>query len=357
MEAQGRRFLFDLAGRLKWVASQDEERWPGTQALLRRTLGNRWLLYDGRGYDAARELTGRYYLPQPLSTATVEARLGEFPGLAGSLGLPGFRGLASQAAELWRVLGGTVPVLPPECLKVDYDVIPLLITRGCLHNCGFCAVKSGVELERPSMRELKAQLEGLARLLGPDLANYNSLFLGQNDGLAAEPSLLLEVAQAAFHRLGLGRSTVEGSHLFLFASPDSLLAAPDRLFLGLESLPFQRVFINVGLESFHGPTLEGLGRPVPASRVEGAFRRGLELASPSRRLSISFNLVIGPQLPGEHLRSMEEQLSRAPASAACTIYISPLLGHGWREGELRRRILRLKACSRLPLRLYSIVPL
>ncbi len=358
VDAQGMRFLFDLEGRLKWVAVQEGERWPGAGTALRRTLGNHWLIYEQGVYDAAFALTGRYYIPRPLLAAQVKARLSGFDLLASRVGVHGFQGLASQAMELWRLLGGTVPVLPPECSSVDYDVVPLFVTRGCLHNCSFCSVKSGIGLERLKWHEIVKQIEGLARYLGTDSINYNSLFLGQNDALAADPALIIGAASEAFHRLGLGRSIMRGSNLFLFASVDSLLDAPDHLFLQLDALPYEQVHINVGLESFDQETLERLGKPVTGAMVMAAFRRGLDLARGSVRLRFSFNVVTGPGLSEAHHRRLEEELMALDGpTSRCTIYVSPLLGHGWRDGELRRRVLGLKAASRLVLHLYQMVPL
>ena len=86
---------------------------------------------------------------------------------------------------LHRIIGATLPVLPPETIDVDYEVIPLILTEGCAYNCRFCLFKTTGGFRVRSPRNIAAQIRSLKDFYGADLINYNSLMLGQNDALAA----------------------------------------------------------------------------------------------------------------------------------------------------------------------------
>ncbi len=359
-ELEGMRFLFDLQGRVKWMVPLLEENYPGTGSALRRTVGNNWLLYDGRGYDSAYELTGRYYMPSRVPKHRVEQLLPYLERLSLHIGVAGPERLERDAILLRRILKGTIPIAHPDSLAVDYDVVPLFVTRGCLYNCPFCSVKTGGEFEVAGTGEFERQVEEMVEYLGPDLVNYNSVFLGQNDGLAAPPDLLLWAAETAHDGLRLWESVMSGgSRLFLFGSVGSLLDAPALLFEEMEGLPYRSIHINIGLESLDGSTLRLLGKPVEDREVRAAIERGISLSRPGSRLRFSFNFLLGGTFPTSHLTTLRQWLAElSPRDAAgITVYLSPLECEGWREGRLRREVLELKALSRAALFLYPLIPL
>ncbi len=369
IDFDGYRFLFDLEGRIKWIAPLKADLWPGPENYLRRTLGNKWLLYESGAYAGVYELTGRYYLPVPLAgpwSPWQDMRAGEklsrltnlLEEASQAYPVAGARQLNFLARQLAGILKGTVPVLPPDAIKAEYDLIPLFVSRGCVHNCSFCSVKAGGDLEIVSDNELKCQIKEMKSFLGADMANYNSVFLGQNDALAAGAARAAETASLAYDSFGIGSSIMQGTNLFLFGSVRSLLMHGLDDLLELDKIPYSKVFINLGLESFHENTLERLGKPLSSLEVLQAFDKGLELARRGRKLNVSFNFVIGKDLPNGHLQTMEKYLSSISLPPdRCTIYISPLQHEKWRPGELMRQVMHLKAKSRLRLHLYCIVPL
>ncbi len=139
----------------------------------------------------------------------------------------------------------------------------------------------------------------------------------------------------------------------LFGSVDSFLKSEDSLFHSLNQLPY-RTYLNLGLESADQETLDLLGKPLRAEKVEEAFLRLSEINRKYDRLEITANFVIDTKLPPGHW----EALSRLTRDYfphyfdKGTIYLSPLNRAGRRK--ILQRFQELKIRSRLPLYLYLI---
>jgi radical SAM superfamily enzyme YgiQ (UPF0313 family) len=332
-------------------------------------MGNRWLLYDSGAYQDVFELTGRYYFPIPFGqeeTAFGTADSGRLRKVlaladeaAARFGFPDTAELSAQAARLRSILKATVPVLPPDAICVDYDILPLMLTKGCMHNCRFCAVKTSGELERLSLNEFQQQVKEAAEWVGKDSTNCTGIYLGQNDALAAGIETLAQAARAT-------RAYCRTERLFLFGSPDSLMACykeagnMDRLIAEMEAVPFEEIYLNIGLESFDQKALELLGKPIAASSIEDAFLLGTELARQTRNWNVSFNFVLSKRFSKRHEEKLYDMIShhfiKAAACQRINVFISAMLGERWRLGELRRKVFWLKSASKLPLYCYVIVP-
>jgi hypothetical protein len=358
--------------------------WPHPQEWLKRTIGNDWIYYSTGGYTGVFETTGEFYLPNlpystnnhlggtPLEKEPIRSLIQDWPQEIGASAascsgcseevdqaIERIReltpaSLAENAQTLHRIVDGPVSVLPPDTRHVDYQVIPLNISLGCLYKCGFCRVKNKRAFRELSLAEINAQLDDLHTLLADNLINFNSIFLGQHDGLNCDPSLLCAAVELAHRKLELGASWISDSNTFLFGSVDSLLAAEAKLFDDLEGLP-GRIFINIGLESADQATLDYLGKPLKAAQVSAAFRRIKSINETCRRVEISANFVIDPELPDSHYQAMlgliRDEIG-AVRDKGC-IYLSPL-----RFDEPSRARLfdfyKLKRLSRLPLFMYTI---
>ncbi|NIQ11785.1 MAG: radical SAM protein, partial [Gammaproteobacteria bacterium] len=129
--------------------------------------------------------------------------------------------LRQKADRLQRILKARISVLPPDCRHVDYDVIPLMVNDGCLYNCSFCEVKSGMDLSCRSRQQIRKQLQALKEFFGTDLLNYNSVYLGQHDALGADPDDILFAADQAYTILDIKKSYMQEPRLFLFGSAES----------------------------------------------------------------------------------------------------------------------------------------
>jgi hypothetical protein len=376
-------YQFNRNGELK-VIQGNTPAWPSNE-WLKRTVADDWVYYSTEGYNSVFSLFGEYYLPcfsysqnsisavNPFQTGAVEHALDSMHDLYAHVAsldegaLPGGPGrfikrvrnndpekLRSRAEELHKITGGPLTVLPPDTRHVDYDVIPIVIMDGCLYNCGFCSVKTGLDFSTRSRQNILNQIEQLKEFYGSDLVNYNSIFLGGLDALQAGPELLKFSLEKAYDILHLGDSHMRGANLFFFGSVASLLSSSDELFRYLNDTPFI-TYANIGLESVDPPTLDILGKPLTPSLIRDAFRRLLDVNRRFERVELTANFVIGSTLPESHERSIVD-LVRGFADRRLhkgTLYFSPM--DEARTGrEVREKIYRIKNNIRLPAYLYLI---
>ncbi|MBB5347379.1 radical SAM protein [Desulfoprunum benzoelyticum] len=374
---------FNPGGEIVYLRGKGRD-WPHPQEWLKRTIGDDWIYYSTGGYSGVVEAIGEYYLPNtpyptnsllgghPFELDAVTRLIESWPALlaeATARLLPQAPAavrdflaraggcdpavLRQRAEELFAIIGGRVTVLPPDARHVDYDLVPLHISEGCLYKCRFCRVKTERPYRDREWDEVERQIAALRRWFGGNTVNCNSLFLGEHDALAADPELIIAAIVRAREELGLGDSVMTGGNVFLFGSVDSLLHAPSRLFAELERLPCS-VYINIGLESVDQETLDKLGKPLAAARVVEAFHRMQEINGNFERIEITANFVMDDLAAG-HLPAMLQLLRdgvsrRRPKGS---IYLSPL-----RIGRPSRSLVmdfyRLKTLSRLPTFLYII---
>jgi hypothetical protein len=382
-------FQFNLRGEIKHIQGRAED-WPNPAEWLKRTDGNDWSYYSSGDYNGIADRFGEYYFPclsyasnsvmadSPFLYKGVRRAFSAVSALrerAGRIGLAFVpakvqrfleriaahdeKALAANAHRFHRIIGGRVSVLPPDARHADYDVVPLILADGCLYNCGFCRVKAGRELKARSRSDVAGQIAGLKRFYGPDLQNYNALFLGQHDALAAGADLIEFAAASAYDSLGFERSFMERPALFLFGSVDSLLGAKEALFGVLDRLPFA-VYLNIGLESADGDTLRLLGKPISEFKIGEAFARICAINSQYGRIEASANFLIGLDLPPGHLASLSRlgKEARPFSGGKGHLYISPLVRDGRSGREEKRALLaqfdKAKAASVLPAFLYLI---
>ena len=257
--------------------------------------------------------------------------------------------LLAKAKQLQAIIGQRPSVLPPDTRHVDYEVIPINIADGCRYHCGFCCVKSRAAFKPRALDDVRRQIRELKGFYGPDLGNYKGLFLGDHDGLGAGDDLVISAAAEAVEALG-----IKDPALFLFASVDSLLEAGERVFAELDRLA-EHTYINIGLESVHGPTLAAIRKPLDPARVREAFQRMLTINRDYSNVEITANFLLGEQFPDEHIQSLTELLEGAldkPVKKGA-VYFSPLLESRNKE-ELLKTYFEIKERSKLPAYIYLI---
>lgn len=379
---RGYSYDFNLRGGLKRLTGKMSV-WPDPQSTLKRTEGNDYIYYGTTGYESSYDLIGNYYVPfngvydfdifteNPLKGRHVQRALEAFDELAGAAGryaastvhdrpreflkkvaVRNRESLADEAEILHRIIGADLPVLPPDTIGVDYEVIPLMVTEGCAYNCRFCLFKSAGDFRVRSRQNIMAQIRALKVFYGADLVNYNSLMLGQNDALAAGAELLTYTAEKAYDLLDLPVSYHRGRpRLYLFGGVDSFLSADDSLFDRLERLPYL-TSINVGLESPDQETLERLGKPLRVEKVRESFRRMQEVNRCRRHIEVSCNFVLGGDLPPRNARAIKTLLSEEKTTKGKgVVYLSPLIGASQRR-EILRDFREIKMASSLPVFIY-----
>ncbi|MBW2466507.1 MAG: hypothetical protein JRF02_04330 [Deltaproteobacteria bacterium] len=359
VEHNGYHYQFNLNGEIKHITGTGPD-WPHPAEWLKRTATNDWLYYStGNYYAGVVDLFGEYYFPYPdyptnclfkenpfgrqsvkkalnraeeitlhvlaqsrQYTSAGDAELLDF--LARTGGSTSGR-MREKADRLRRILKARVTVLPPDCRHVDYDVIPVMISDGCLYNCSFCEVKSGLDLRCRTRKKITDQLHGLREFYGTDLVNYNSIYLGQHDALAGGPDDIIFSAETSYEILNIEESYMKDPKLFLFGSAESFLRMDRSFWASLDRLPFY-TYVNLGLESFDDRTLEFLKKPVNSQVMLEAFHRMLDLNRRCENIEITANFLLGEELPAGHipalLNNIGESLGKHKAKGC--IYMSPL---------------------------------
>jgi hypothetical protein len=377
-------FEFNLNGEIKYIRGLTEQ-WPHPVEWLKRTDANDWVYYTTGAYNEVFSFLGEYYRPclpypsnslweyDPFSDKNVKNAIEAWVGLAEDLnglirnGIPGRpkkyldrirasnrQVLRKKAQILHRITGSPITVLPPDTRHVDYDVIPLMIADGCLYQCGFCSLKSERHFQTRTASEIRQQIRALKQHYGDNLRNYNAVYLGNHEALAAGREKICMAAEEAYTALGIENSYIEGPTLYLFGSVDSMLQAKARLFDELNRLPYYS-YINIGLESAHAPTLADLEKPVAASRVEAAFDKMIAVNRGYHNLEVTANFIIGEKLSGRHYDSLAElvtgRIGRVYSKGA--LYLSPL-NRSRSKTALQKTFIELKQKSRLPTFVYLI---
>ncbi|MFO7848499.1 MAG: radical SAM protein [Spirochaetia bacterium] len=382
--------------------------WPNPSEQLKRTAGNDWVYYSTGGFSGTYErigegelsepirfkipspynevykATGEYYLPNvpyesnsvlggdPFNEPAVEqlitswyAMLQKNLGPLENASEP-FRRFIGQvlsntpeklqrrAEELFALNGGRVNVLPPGARHVDYNLIPLSVAEGCLYKCPFCRVKTERPFETKAKEDIEKSIDLLSAYYGRDLINYNALFLGDQDALNADKSTVLRAAERAISKLKLNESYMKGCSLFMFGSVDSFLSADYPFFDKLNALGCT-IYINLGFESADQETLDYIGKPITAEKVDESFAKMTDINEIYENIEITGNFLMGDTLPDGHypsfLRLVREKLDRPRGKG--TVYLSPLIGSRFSRSTLFE-FNQLKRLSRLPAFLYTI---
>jgi len=377
-------FEFNLNGEIKTIRGLGPN-WPHPSEWLKRTDANDWIFYSVGRYHRLFSFLGEYYLPclsypsnslweyDPFEDGAIRKALAALSRLAAELrpmlanGIPSrvkeFLGriidhdadrLNRRTKKLHQIIGGTVSVLPPDTRHVDYEVIPLTVADGCLYHCDFCCVKSDRRFRRRSAADIRRQTRQLKTFYGFNLANYNALFLGNHDALAAGWQSIGMAAERAHQAFDFNHSHIKNPALFLFGSADSLLAAGDTLFEALNRIPFY-TYINIGLESADAATLSQINKPLEPAKIKDAFRKMLDINRRYLNVEITANFLLGDCLSPGHYAALIElirsSLDRYYSKGA--VYLSPLNTSLDRQ-SLLRRFIEIKTQSRLPVYLYLI---
>ncbi len=381
LETRDHIFEFNLNHEIRHAKSK-KKKWLHPSEWLKRTTGNDWIYYSSGGYAGVFEAIGEYYLPN-LTYAT-NSLLGGTPFKEDEIlnitehwhdiisalpvnNLPEpfaqwFDSVCSNSPEklkkraetLFEISGSRVSVIPPDARHVDYNIIPVNICDGCLYKCRFCKVKNKKKFAERSHENIERQILQLKKFYGKDIINYNALFIGEHDGLAASGSLILKTMQRACDEFEFDRSVMKHNYAFIFGSVDSFLETGMSFFERLDKLDFL-TFINIGIESYDQATLDILGKPLTRKKVKLAFDRAMHVNDRFSRIEITCNFVMDDSLPSSHHEALLSLISKDTGRTrpkGC-IYLSPL-----QFGSPSRKVLydfyRIKAASRFPTFLYLI---
>ncbi|MBT3176979.1 MAG: radical SAM domain-containing protein [Desulfobacula sp.] len=374
-------FEFNLNHEIRHAKSKKKD-WLHPSEWLKRTMGNDWVYYSTGGYSGVFEALGEYYLPnlmyptnsllggRPFKENQIDCIVKNWYQIISQLpdtGMPEKfsrwiqsirqktpEELHKKAQKLFEISGSRVTVMPPDARHVDYNIIPLTISDGCLYKCRFCKVKNNKKFSIRSRQDIDNQIIQLRKLYNRDIINFNALFLGEHDALNAPCELILNTVQDAYDAFEFQTSIMKKAYLFLFGSVDSFLNTDEILFKTLNGLPFQ-TFINIGLESYDQATLDLLGKPLNKKQVRHAFEKIQVINNTFPNIEITCNFVMDESLPDSHYEALMTLIRKSvnrPRPKGC-VYLSPL-----KFGSPSRQVLydfyKLKSLSRFPTFLYII---
>ena len=377
-------FEFNLNGEIKYIRGLNKK-WPHPAEWLKRTEGNDWIYYSTGAYNEVFSFLGEYYRPclpyrsnslwdyDPFSETAVVKGLrawSEFSAQLKSLinnGIPSHTkkllaqieakdnaALKKRSIAFHEIIGSQISVLPPDTRHVDYDVIPVMIADGCLYQCEFCCLKTSRNFQTRSRAEIHRQMEELKQFYGTNLRNYNAVFLGNQEALAAGSETICMAAETAFSVFRMDDSYIENPTLYLFGSVDSFLKADDHLFKSMNHLPYY-TYINIGLESAHPETLRQLEKPVSLSKIEAAFEKMIAVNRNYHKLEVTANFIMGEHLSESHYDSLKELVNGSLEGfySKGALYLSPL-ADTQSKVPMQREFTSLKNQSRLPTFIYMI---
>jgi len=374
-------FEFNLNHEIRHAKSKTKT-WIHPSEWLKRTMGNDWVYYSTGGYSGVFEALGEYYLPNlmyptnsllggtPFKEKGIKAIVHGWHDILSQLqdtGLPDPfaqwilsiqqqtpERLEKKAQKLFDISGARVTVMPPDARHVDYNIIPLTLSDGCLYKCRFCKVKNKKKFNLRSGQDIDDQISQLKQLYGRDIINFNALFLGEHDALASPCERILETVQMAYNGFNFQASIMGKPYLFLFGSVDSFLSASDMLFKTLNDLPFQ-TFINLGLESYDQATLDLIGKPITKTQVGQAFEKIQTINNTFSNIEITCNFVMDETLPDTHYKALMTLIRDGATRTkpkGC-VYLSPMK-FGSPSREVLYNFYKLKSLSRFPTFLYLI---
>ena len=384
IKAPNHLFEFTLNGDIRAIRGLRED-WPQPVEWLKRTDGNDWVYYTTGAYNEVNSFLGEFYRPclsypsnslwayapfaspgirnalQAWSALSVELKRlsgnGAPAGLKSCLTRIAARSnsaLHTRARLLHRIIGNHVTVLPPDTRHVDYQVIPVMVADGCLYRCDFCAVKTPESFKLRSMTDIDRQITALKDFYGADRANYNAVFMGNHDALAAGRQMIRMAAEKAYEAFDFQNSFIGNPTLYLFGSVDALLKAGLGTFEELNKLPFY-TYVNIGLESADAATLEQIGKPLTPAKIMDAFQMMLAVNRCCHNLEITANFLLGNRFAPGHYESIialaRDGLEKVYSKGA--IYLSPLPQSAEPDSMLKI-FLKIKNLSRLPTYLYLI---
>lgn len=380
-------FHFNLKGEIKFIRGLSKT-WPHPSEWLKRSDGNDWTYYSvgaANNFSRVSDLTGEYYLPYPAYTTNsiIDYNFYSNPGIAGAFAawsqvyadiccmqkdrlIPKVRNFLELVAEnseeklfeesrrLHSIIGGSISVLPPDSRHADYEIIPLNIADGCLYNCRFCCVKSGRRLEVRPYSSVEEQIRQLKLFYGKNLSNYNAIFLGNHDGLAAGADIISKAAYDSISGFGFKIDDETKPKMFMFGSVGTFLGSKNGVFERINSLPF-KTYINIGLESVDKETLELINKPLSPAKVREAFFRMLEINREYANIEMSANFLLGESLPKNHKETLSGLLSEIPGNRPekGAVYISPLKD-SHKKAELLESFFEIKGKSRMDTFIYLI---
>jgi len=324
LEADGRVFRFDAAGRLTRVFDGQRVSYRG----LDNTVVEKWWADVSDAGESVRIRRSRQVDPAErdrlLETAYETARESLRPALDQRAGYEpaereSVRRVLRQSPEALAEGGDVatsvydpVGVLPPD----QYKTVVVQTALGCPYDCSFCTLYGETDLDVRRPVDVERHVAAVKSFFGRGLRSRTGIFLGDADPLAAPFETLRESLDVIASELP--SRYAEGIHSFLTArtaartDPDTFERLADR---GLE-----RVY--VGVESGSDEVLDLLRKPQTRAEVT----QGIERVSAA---GIGVGVILlagvgGRALADTHVETTADLVGSLPLAPADIVYVSPL---------------------------------
>ncbi|WP_461834739.1 radical SAM protein [Desulfothermus sp.] len=383
IENRDAKLFFDLNGEIKFIHGKIPD-WIHPNEFIKRTKANDFIYYSsGEYYGGIYDATGEYYVPcfqypsnnlwQKDIKGIVEFGKALWKDIVEKLKRVSIkeipkkirkdiekivsidnRYLKKRAMLLKKIYDANITVLPPDTRHVDYEIIPIIISDGCLYHCKFCRVKSRDVFSERSKEDILEQIIDIKKFYNSDIKNYSSLFLGLHDAFNCSFETIKFSIEKAMEIFQIENSYVKDKNIFLFASVESFLNQKLDVFEYLNKIPDTKVFINMGLESVHQETLRKIGKPIDSSQVRESFEKMLYVNKKYINIEITANFLLDLSFSEKHfdlMISLIRDTVKRPFYKG-TIYLSPLSTENKRD--ILNKVMELKRHSFLPMYLYII---
>ena len=327
---------FSPSWRLTHIQSKNQA-WPHPLEWIKIGLGGTKIYYSAIAYGDIAALFQQHYIPicetypqiapyeNPFKLKIVKDVIRKTDNLPYIFKNYGFNEIANGLFNwrnfyingIFKLLKSKVSILPPDTMICDYQVLPVVISTGCLHNCGFCTVKDGTEFKKRKIKDIIEELEGLKDIFAKDLSQIKGVFLGNLDSLHCEDELIFKViyeSKRVFPKI---------KNFFLFGSVTSFLKKKESFFKELENLS-SNFFINIGIESLDEDTIRLLKKPETQKDIINTWHRISYLNKKFLSSEITVNILISEKFKNAHLDKLINTLSRESSFPKGTIYLSSL---------------------------------
>ena len=249
---------------------------------------------------------------------------------------------------LFKILKSRVSILPPDAMICDYQVFPVVISTGCLHNCGFCTVKDGTEFNMRPIKEILWQIKELKNAIKKELSQIKGIFIGNLDALSCDDNLIFKTIEEC------KKHFPSVKNFFLFGSVTSFLKKDEAFFKELDDF-LLNFFINIGIESLDEQTIKLLKKPEKTKDIINAWHKANYLNRQLLYTEITTNFIISENLRKAHLDKLIHILALEQTFPKGTIYLSSLNEPYKRSHfEMAKKI---KKATARDVRLYPLVTL
>ncbi len=198
-------------------------------------------------------------------------------------------GLLKESARLHSIIGGQIPVMPPQLALYHYHAIPVRVQNGCGGGCTYCDFYQNRKIEILPLEKVLKQIDQTAEYLGEEVDHFEQVVLIDGDALTVPTEQLAEEIRYARNKFGFRPDETAPrpwNFAQAFARYKSILAKSEEELAHLREQGLH--YLNMGLETGCKELVQVVK---PGQELDG-FREAV------RRLvnvdiKVSINIIVG----------------------------------------------------------------